>query len=591
MHRSRDNDGADRPEERLRDPDIQGEGGQSVGTPAAGELPGASYNPTGGTGVHHWQEARITRPGLDDRSNVFFAAIEMTRMPMILTDPNQPDNPVAFANRAFQDLTGYTEDEILGRNCRFLQGAQTDRETVRELREAVAAQRAVSVEILNYKRDGTPFWNACFIGPVFDQDGKLLYFFASQLDVTRRRTSEAAFRQAQKMESIGQLTAGLAHDFNNLLQVVSGSVELALSRTDDESLRRPLENAARAAERGAKLTKQLLAFARKTRLDPKPTNLNSLIVAFGEMLENSVGPQIDMQFNLRPRIPAALIDPVHLEMAVLNVLINARDAMPNGGTITIGTSKVHLNGDAAALHLPSGDYVVLTIADEGEGMLPHVRERATEPFFTTKAQGRGTGLGLAMVHGFVQQSLGRLEIDSERGRGTTIRMLFPVADERPAEVPQNLRSQEPAEPRGQAETILVVEDSADVLELARDHLVSLGYTVLTARDADEALGVFAQVGGRIDLLFTDLVMPGSMNGLALADAIGEQSPQTGILLTTGYNEDLLVEGPSRVGADILGKPYRRSELADRVRAALNARGRAEEAKGGGRTYRGPRHEG
>ncbi|WP_046861588.1 histidine kinase famiy protein [Microvirga massiliensis] len=586
MDRSRDNAGRDDGPLEL---DVQGEG-QSAGVPAAGELEGGSLSPTGRPGVRHWQEATITRPGLDDRADVFFAAIEMTRMPMILTDPNLPDNPVAFANRAFQDLTGYTEDEILGRNCRFLQGAQTSRETVQELREAIAERRAVSVEILNYRRDGTPFWNACFIGPVFDKGGKLLYFFASQLDVTRRRTSEAAFRQAQKMESIGQLTAGLAHDFNNLLQVISGNLELALSRTDQDSLRRPLENASRAAERGAKLTKQLLAFARRTRLEPKPTNLNSLIVEFGDMLENSVGPQIELQLSLQPRVPPALVDPVHLEMAVLNVLINARDAMPNGGTVTVSTSRVHLNGDAAAHHLPPGDYVALSIRDEGEGMLPHVLERATEPFFTTKSQGKGTGLGLAMVHGFVQQSLGRLEIESERGKGACIRMLFPAAAGKAMAAPRTHRDASRPEPLGQAETILVVEDSADVLELAHEHLTGLGYTVLTARDADEALAAFDRAEGKIDLLFTDLVMPGSMNGLALADVIRERAPGIGILLTTGYNDELLREGPATAGADVLGKPYRRTELADRVRSALGNRGR-ESRSVSARPDVGPRHEG
>ncbi|AWM86982.1 histidine kinase famiy protein [Microvirga sp. 17 mud 1-3] len=571
-------------------PDVEGEG-QSVGRPAAGEHEHVSYNPTGGPGFHHWQEATITQPGLGERGNVFFAAIEMTRMPMILTDPNLPDNPVVFANRAFQDLTGYTEEEVLGRNCRFLQGSNTDQTAVAELREAISERRAVSVELLNYRRDGTPFWNACFVGPVFDKRGRLLYFFASQLDVTRRRTSEQAFRQAQKMESIGQLTAGLAHDFNNLLQVVSGNLELALSRTDDESLRRPLENASRAAERGSKLTKQLLAFARKTRLEAKPTNLNNLILEFGEMLENSVGPQIEVQLNLRSRVPPALVDPVHLEMAVLNVLINARDAMPKGGCVTISTSKVHLNGNAPAHHLPPGDYVALSITDEGDGMPPHVLERATEPFFTTKGQGKGTGLGLAMVHGFVQQSLGRLEIESERDKGTTIRMLFPAAEAQAAAAAQPSRKPPaPTEPRGQAETILVVEDSHDVLELAREHLTTLGYNVLVAHDADEALAVLERADGQIDLLFTDLVMPGSMNGLALADVVRERAPGVGILLTTGYNDDLLSENRGTAGADVLGKPYRRLELADRVRAALNNRGKERRVLPKAPS-RGPRHEG
>ncbi|MFL5129161.1 MAG: ATP-binding protein [Microvirga sp.] len=355
-------------------------------------------------------------------------------------------------------------------------------------------------------------------------------------------------------------------------------------------MRRPLENASRAAERGSKLTKQLLAFARKTRLEAKPTNLNNLIVEFGEMLENSVVPQIEVQLNLRPRVPSALVDPVHLEMAVLNVLINARDAMPKGGCVTIGTSKVHLNGNAPAHHLPPGDYVALTISDEGEGMQPHVLERATEPFFTTKSKGKGTGLGLAMVHGFVQQSLGRLEINSERGKGTTIRMLFPSTEAQAQAPRQPGRDLEHVEPRGQAETILVVEDSNDVLDLAREHLTALGYNVLTARDADEALIVFDRVEGRIDLVFTDLVMPGSMNGLALADAVRERLPGIGVLLTTGYNDDLLTAGKASAGADVLGKPYRRSELADRIRAALNGRGRERQVPQAGSSP-GPRHEG
>ncbi len=211
----------------LAGPDRQGEGDRSsAGVPAEGLPDPTSYSPTGRPPKRHWQESTITQPGLDERGNVFFAAVEMTRMPMILTDPNLDDNPIVFANRAFQDLTGYEEDEIVGRNCRFLQGANTDREAVRAIREAVEARHAIQTELLNYKRDGTPFWNALYLGPVFDAEGKLLYFFASQLDVTRRRTSEQSFRQAQKMEAIGQLTAGLAHDFNNLLQVISANLDL-----------------------------------------------------------------------------------------------------------------------------------------------------------------------------------------------------------------------------------------------------------------------------------------------------------------------------------------------------------------------------
>ena len=250
-------------EEQLEKPlDRQG-GGQSAGVPASGEVEGNAESPLGGPGIKHWQASFITQDGLLDRGNIFFAAVEMTRMPMTVTDPRQPDNPVVFANGAFFDLTGYTHEETIGRNCRFLQGPQTDQRTLDEVRQAIREQRAVAVDLLNYKKDGKPFWNALFIGPIFDQDGKLLYFFASQMDITERRTTQEANQQAQKMEAIGQLTAGMAHDINNLLQVINGNLEVALVSLDrPDTARQQLERAQRAAMRAGKLTQQLLTFAR-----------------------------------------------------------------------------------------------------------------------------------------------------------------------------------------------------------------------------------------------------------------------------------------------------------------------------------------
>lgn len=562
--------------------DVEGDG-QSRGRPASGDLdrPGSDETFGSSPGMNHWRESVISHPGLNERGNVFFAAIEMTRMPMILTDPNQPDNPIVFANKAFLDLTLYEESEVLGRNCRFLQGANTDREAVAALRDSVNTGGSIALEILNYKRDGTPFWNAVFIGPVFDQQGKLAYQFASQLDVTRRRNSEQSFRQAQKMESIGQLTAGLAHDFNNLLQVVNGNLELLSSSIDGAKAKRYIENARSAADRGAKLTRQLLAFARKTRLTPKPTDLSQLVASFVDVIESSLGSQVHLQLNLRRRLPRVMVDGEQLEMALLNVLMNARDAMPDGGLVTLSTSQIHLNGDSAARQLPEGDYVALEVKDEGTGMTPEVIERATEPFFTTKTQGKGTGLGLAMASGFVQQSRGRLEIESQPGEGATLRFLFPVTrdveeeGERPPErhvaVTENRSSK--------AEHLLVVEDSAEVLELAVEILGAAGYRVTTAESGEIALRLFEKAEpGTFDLLFTDLVMPGGINGLLLADKVRERDPDIGILLTTGYNEELVIAGPDRPHKDVLGKPYRRSELLDRVRQALNNRAHHADAR-------------
>jgi PAS domain S-box-containing protein len=559
---------ADMPEQEGGGP----QAGGSAGRPAGDTLRDGSMTLTGHHQGRHWRESTITDDDLTDRGGVFFAAVEMTRMPMILTNPRLPDNPVVFANKAFLDLTGYEEQEVLGRNCRFLQGPRSDRETVRQLREAVSTQQPISIEILNYKRDGTPFWNAVFIGPVSSPDGELLYFFASQLDVTRRRESEEKYRQAQKMEAVGQLTAGLAHDFNNLLQAILGNHERLISQIEAPDLRRRLENAQLAAERAAKLTRQLLAFARKTRLDPKPVDLSAAVTGFADLLATTAGPRVDLQLNLRHRLPPCFVDLTHLETALLNIVLNARDAMPDGGTVTVSTARLHLNGEPPTRDLPPGDYVVLSVSDEGTGMPPSVAARAMEPFFTTKGQGKGTGLGLAMVHGFLEQSRGRLEIESEVGRGTTVRILLPVhvseAEREPPSVPTLAPLADPVEAEAaQRPVILIVEDSDEVLALAREHLLELGYQVLTAPDGEEALELLQRVQYQIDLLFTDLIMPGSINGLSLAEELQRRAPHVPVLLTTGYNEDL-VQGARAPGLDVLAKPYRRSELVDRVRLAL-----------------------
>jgi len=555
--------GSDREDDDAKDLDTQG-GGQSVGVPADGELEGSVFNPLGNPGKRHWQASYIDKSGLEDRGNIFFAAVEMTRMPMVVTDPRQHDNPIVFVNRAFLDLTLYEEQDIIGRNCRFLQGPQTDPATVAEIRHAVDEQRAVALDILNYKADGTPFWNALYLGPIFDHEGRLLYFFASQMDVSERRATQQSSMQAQKMEAIGQLTAGMAHDFNNLLQVINGNLELSLlalgannhTNSANGKAADPIRRAQRAAMKAGKLTQQLLTFARKQRLEPRRINLNSLLVEFSEMLVRTLGDKVELHLDLKPGLPYCTLDPTHLEMALLNVVINARDAMPDGGLVKVGTSLAHGGG------------VVICVADEGEGMTPEVMQRATEPFFTTK--GPGTGLGLAMVHGFVQQSRGRLELDSTPGKGTTVRMVFPVADtaaDAPAaehETADQDQEREADKPR-----ILVVEDNEDVRELAESMLDSAGYAVVSAPSGEEALTLLEEDQG-IDLVFTDVLMPGGMNGLQLADQVRARRPGTPILITTGYMDELPAASRAQ-SLDILTKPYRQEDLLSRVRAILPAR--------------------
>ena len=559
--------------------DSQGERAQPedevTGIPADGAMDRGAMEPLGRPGLHHWRQTTITKPGLEDRGSVFFAAVEMTRMPMILADPRQDDCPIAFANNAFFDLTGYEEEEVLGRNCRFLQGAGTDPQSVRQLREAIQKREATALEILNYRRDGSPFWNAIFMGPVFNPDGELIYFFASQLDVSKRRESETSLRQAQKMEAIGQLTAGLAHDFNNLLHIMNGSLErMKAKRDDDRAFERYHAAASTASERGAKLTRQLLAFARRTRLEPRGVDLSELINSFAELLETSVGEKADLHLSLQRRLPKVKVDPTHLEMALLNIVVNARDASPDGGAITVTTRTIHLNGDAASRHLEPGDYVLLCVTDEGVGMPPHIAARATEPFFTTKATGQGTGLGLAMAHGFTEQSGGRLEIDSEPGRGTTIRMIFPklapekedAAGAKPAGYQPRAVENPTAPP-----LILVVDDNREIAEMAQEALTDIGYRVVVAYSAEQGLTRFEEALAADDpfkLVFSDVLMPGGANGIVLAEQVRTRAPATPVLLTTGYNDEMSLDGPHEDASEVLGKPYRRSELIDRVQAAL-----------------------
>jgi PAS domain S-box-containing protein len=558
--------GSNKEEQREKPLDRQG-GGQSAGVPASGEVEGNSESPLGNPGRQHWQASFISQDGLQDRGNIFFAAVEMTRMPMVVTDPRQPDNPIVFANGAFFDLTGYSNEETIGRNCRFLQGPQTDRSTVDEVRQAVSEERAVAVDILNYKKGGKPFWNALFLGPIFDQDGKLLYFFASQMDITERRTTQDAYLQAQKMEAIGQLTAGMAHDFNNLLQVINGNLEVALiSLHRPDAARQQLERAQRAALRAGKLTQQLLTFARKQRLDPKPVNINNLVFDFSEMLARTLGAKVELRLDLRPGLPVCMLDPTHLEMALLNVLINARDAMPDGGEVTVATAIVR-GEDRLKVHgLPHGTYVSLCVIDKGTGMEDEVLRRATEPFFTTK--GPGTGLGLAMVHGFVQQSHGRLEIDSKPGEGTKVTMIFPIADNGTGhgDAAAGDAAPDAAGANAGKPTVLVVEDNDDVRELAEQVLEMEGYAVQSAASGEQAMDLLRQ-DARADLLFTDVIMPGGMNGLALVEQARALRPGLPVLVTTGYMDELPQGGRSG-GLNVLAKPYRQEDLLERVRKAL-----------------------
>lgn len=381
---------------------------------------------------------------------------------------------------------------------------------------------------------------------------------------------ERALHQVQKMEALGQLTGGVAHDFNNILQVILSSLELSLKHlVGGTAVARYLQNAIAATEQGAKLTGQLLAFARRNPLRPEPLRLERLVGDMTSLVRRTLGESIAIELATSDELWTAIVDPNQLQNALLNLAINARDAMPNGGKLTIELSNSTLDVSYAATdrEVTPGEYVLLAVTDTGTGMSADTLERVFEPFFTTKPDGTGTGLGLSMVYGFVKQSKGHIRIDSELGRGTTVNLYLP----------RTLEGEAAARPidetkteRGNGETILVVEDEDGVRASVASQLVELGYRVVTVENGEKALKVLAG-GKRFDLLFTDLVMPGGLNGRGLADEARMLDPALRVLYTSGYSESVIThQDRLDEGVDLLSKPYRRTQLAHAIRSALSS---------------------
>jgi signal transduction histidine kinase/DNA-binding response OmpR family regulator/CHASE3 domain sensor protein len=387
------------------------------------------------------------------------------------------------------------------------------------------------------------------------------------VDVTDKLRDEAALRQGQKMEAVGQLTGGMAHDFNNILQIVQANLDLikADMPSDAAALAR-LQSASTAADRGARLTQQLLAFSRRQPLAPRPTAVGRLVADLSSLLRHALGERITLEVVVAPAPWNATIDPGQLENALLNLAINARDAMPDGGTVRVEVSNATLDRRYAALHpeVTPGSYVVIDVADTGTGMSADVVARAFDPFFTTKQEGKGTGLGLSMVYGFVRQSNGHIRIDTAIGQGTSVKLYLPRTLDAVVEA-----SGESADPAGGSARILVVEDNKDVRLAVVDMLSGWGYRVVAAESPDAASEILER-DRAFDLLFTDIVMPGTMSAIELADLARRLNPAIAVLLTSGYARDLI---PTHAGPvyQMIAKPYRGEELAAKIRAVLAGR--------------------
>ena len=527
-----------------------------------------------------------------------------------------PDFTILAANRAYLETTRRTLEQLRGLTIfeafpSTQNGAENESGAMlrQSLQRAVELRRRDVLPLIRYAvsretAEGSVFeerfWSATHT-PLLDERGEVRLVLQHTQDVSdlqraevelrrhrlqleelvtertdalrhserERHVAEQALMQSQKMESLGKLTGGVAHDFNNVLQVIASNLQLLkLTAQDDRSVRR-IQSALAGVDRGARLASHLLAFARKQPLAPVALNPGRLIRGMDDMLRRALGASVELETVISGGLWNTLVDPNFLESALLNLAINARDAMGGNGRLTIEAGNASLDDHYASQHgeVTAGQYVMVAVSDTGSGMTPEVLQRAFEPFFTTKPEGQGTGLGLSMVYGFVKQSLGHVKIYSEAGQGTTIRMYLP----RSFQAEQVLVAAEPAPSLGGSETILVVEDDAQLREAVVETLGGLGYRVLKAGDAQSALTVL-ESGVPVEMLFTDVVMPGPLRSPDLARQARLLQPDIEVLFTSGYTENAIVHGGRLdAGVALLSKPYRQEELAAKIRHMLNNR--------------------
>ena len=479
-------------------------------------------------------------------------------------------------NAGAQRIKGYEREDIIGRHfSTFYTADERVAEIPAKALAIAAATGKYEAEGWRVRKDGSTFWAGVVINAIKSQDGELIGFAKITRDLTERRAADERARQAQKMEGIGQLTGGVAHDFNNLLTIIIGNLETLQRGLNTaplppvERLKRSADNAMRGSRRAESLTQRLLAFSRQTPLEPKPIDIGNLVAGLSDLLRRTLGEQVTVETVLGGGLWRANVDPNQLEVAIINLAVNARDAMPGGGKLTLETANVYLDDNYAAsqVEVLPGQYVMVAVTDSGVGMTPEVIARAFDPFFTTKDVGHGTGLGLSQVYGFAKQSGGHVKIYSELGDGTTIKLYFPRVH---AAVSDRKSDAAPAVAHGSAtETILVVEDDTDVRSYGCDSLRDLGYDVIEAKDGHAALKLLDS-HAHIKVLFTDVGLPGGMNGRQLADEARRRRPQLKVLFTTGYARNAIVhDGRLDPGVELITKPYTQAALSTKLRDIID----------------------
>jgi PAS domain S-box-containing protein len=515
------------------------------------------------------------RKRVEESLRLLGSAVEQSKESIVITDAelDLPGPKIIFVNPAFTQMTGYTAAEAIGKTPRILQGPCTDKTVLNRLRQTLERGEAFAGEAINYRKDGKEFNLEWQVAPLRNAAGKITHFVAIQRDITERKQLEAKLFQSQKMETVGKLAGGIAHEFNSILTAIIGQSELLMSDLPSGSpLSKNVTEISKAAGRAATLTRQLLAYGRKQFLQPEILDLNRVIAGMEGILNHLMGNEADIRVVAAHRLQAVKADAGQIEQVIMNMVINAHDAMPNGGKLTLETANVSFDSESVNRYpeLKPGDYVMLAITDTGAGMSEAVKARVFEPFFSTKGVGQGTGLGLSTCYGIVKQSGGHISVYSEAGRGTTFKIYLPQV-EQPAKISVQ-RLDSPGLPRG-TETILLVEDDPALREMAATLLRRLGYKILTAANGVEALSLnHERSAGRIDLLFTDVVMP-HMSGKELADRVRALYPQTRILFTSAYTENAIVhQGVLNPGVALLQKPFTPSALAYKLREMLDQPG-------------------
>lgn len=492
--------------------------------------------------------------------------VEQSRIGIIVTSVDD-DQRILYANQAFLDLTGYALDEVVGRNCRFLQGANTAPDAIAELREAIREGRTAVIELVNYRKDGSEFWNLLHVHPISGADGQPQYLLGYQRDVTQRRTLEQGLQQVRRLEALGVLTGGIAHEFNNMLQVMTTTLDMIEYHDAGLAGRMatPIDNGRAAIARVEALTRQLQTFAKGKPGATATAQVNEVVESLREILTNALGEEVHVEFDLSATVGSCCIDRVLAETCLVNIAINAKEAMEGRADrrLLIRTGRRDVGTNQAQVHrIEPGAYFSIELADTGRGMDAATLERSLDPFFSTKGS-RGVGLGLSTAYGFARQSGGTLTIESEPDKGTRVTLLLPAVHAETG----SAREAGAVEDARRPLRLLMVDDREDLVFIVRDMLRNEGLDVTTASDARQALSRLEDEGP-FDIMLSDVVMPGEMDGIALARHAREHYPDMRILLMSGFTGRELA--PEAAEFDLIAKPFRLPELISRIRKALAA---------------------